>query len=68
MAALLAMLLVGFLAPRLDSGEIMHSSETINGVPRPAPEGVCVPGGGIEIPCECWYLLYGVKKDRNSIQ
>ena len=27
----------------------------------PAPEGVLVPGGGIEIPCE--YVLHGVKKD-----
>ena len=50
MAALLAMLLVRVLAPRLDSSEIAHRSATNNGVPRPAPEGVWVLGGGIEIP------------------
>ena len=40
------------LAPMLDSGEIPHMSGTINGVSRPAPGGVWVPGGGIEIPSE----------------
>ena len=32
------------LAPMLDSSDIAHMSGTINGVPRPAPEGVWVPG------------------------
>ena len=39
---LLAVSLVRVLAPRLDSGEIVHRSEAINGVSRPAPEGVWV--------------------------
>ena len=42
MAVLLAMSLAQVLAPRLDSSEIVHRSEAINGVPRPAPEGVWV--------------------------
>ena len=41
---------------------------TINDVPRPAPEGVWVPGGGIEIPCKYWYVLYGVIKDHSRVQ
>ena len=28
--------------PMLDSGEIAHMSGTANGVPRAAPEGVCM--------------------------
>ena len=52
MAALLAMLLVRVLAPRLDSSEIAHKSSTNNGVSRPAPEGIWVLGGEIEIPYE----------------
>jgi hypothetical protein len=51
------------LAPML---EIVHMSGTINGVPRHAPEGIWVRGGGIEIPCE--YVLYGVKKARSSVR
>ena len=31
-----------------------------------APEGVWVPGGGIEFPCE--YVLYGAKKDREIVR
>ena len=42
-------------------------SETINDVPRLAPEGVWVPGGGIEIPCKYQYVLYGVIKDNSSV-
>ena len=34
----------------------------VTSVARSAPDGVWVPGGGIEIPCE--YVLYGMKKDR----
>ena len=52
MAAMLAMLLVRVMAPRLDSSEVTHRSATNYSVPRPAPEGVWVLGGGIEIPCE----------------
>ena len=32
----------------------------LTGVAGSAPEGVWVPGGGIEFPCE--YVLYGAKK------
>ena len=56
------------LAPMLDSSDIVHMSGTINDVPRPTSEGVWVPGGGKEIPCEYRYLLYGVKKGRSSIR
>ena len=39
---------------------------TVTGVARSAREfeGVWVPGGGIEIPCE--YVLYGVKNTARS--
>ena len=49
----------------MDVGEITHTEGTITGVPRSAPEGVWVPGGGIEISCE--YVLHGAKKDRDNI-
>ena len=59
-------LLASVLAPMLDSSEMVHVSGTISGVPRPASEGIWVPGDGIEIPCE--YVLYGVKKDHSNIR
>ena len=37
----------------------------LTGVAGSAPEGVWVPGGGIEFPCE--YVLYGAKKDREIV-
>ena len=37
----------------------------LTGVAGSAPEGVWVPGGGIEFPCE--YVLYGAKKYRKII-
>ena len=58
--------LLRVLAPMLDSGDIAQMSGTIIGVPRPAPEGVWVPGSGIEIPCE--NVLYGLKKNRSYVQ
>ena len=36
------------------------------GVAGSAPEGVWVPGGGIEFPCE--YVLYGAKKYRKIVR
>ena len=55
------------LAPMLDGGELKRMVEgTFTGVARSAPEGVWVPGGGIEFPCE--YVLYGAKKDRKIIR
>ena len=39
---------------------------TVTGVARSAPEGVWVPGGGIEFPCE--YVPYSAKKDRKGIR
>jgi len=44
----------------LDGGEIERMEGTVTGVARSAPEGVWVPGGGIEFPCE--YVLYGAKE------
>ena len=51
------------LATMLDGGEIkrMELEGTVTGVERSAPEGVWVPGGGIEFPSE--YVLNGAKKD-----
>ena len=46
------------LAPMLDGGMIERMEGTVTGVARSAPEGVWVPGGGIEVPCE--YVLYGM--------
>ena len=45
---------------------VTHMEGTITGVPRCAPEGVWVPGRGIEIPSEC--VLLGVRKDHNNIR
>ena len=53
------------LAPMLDGGVITCMEGTVTSVARSAREGVWVPGGGIEIPCE--YVLYGVKKDREKL-
>ena len=38
----------------------------LTGVAGSAPEGVWVPGGGIEFPCE--YVLYGAKKYRKIVR
>ena len=38
----------------------------LTGVVGSAPEGVWVPGGGIEFPCE--YVLYGAKKYRKIVR
>ena len=35
-------------------------------VPGSAPEGVWIPGGGIEFPCE--YVLYGAKNDHEIVR
>ena len=51
------------LASMLDGGQVTHMEGTTTSVPRSAPEGVWVPGGGIEIPCEC--VLVGVRKDHS---
>ena len=58
--------LARILAPMLDGGVITRMEGTVTGVARSAPEGVWVPGGGIEIPCE--YVLHGVKKDREKVR
>ena len=39
---------------------------TLTGVAGSAPEGVWVPGGGIEFPCE--YVLYSTKKYREIVR
>ena len=54
------------MAPMLDSGEIERMKGTVTGVARSAPEGVWVPGGGIELPCE--YVLYGAKKASKNVR
>ena len=41
---------------------IERTEGILTGVAGSAPEGVWVPGGGIEFPCE--YVLYGAKKYR----
>ena len=38
----------------------------LTGVARSAPEGIWIPGGGIEFPCE--YVLYGAIKDREIVR
>ena len=50
----------------LDGGVIERMEGTVTGVARSAPEGVWVPGGGIEFPCE--YVLYSAKKDRKGVR
>ena len=45
-------LIARILAPMLDGGVITCMEGTVTGVARSAREGVWVPGGGIEIPCE----------------
>ena len=44
---------------------IERTEGILTGVAGSAPEGVWVPGGGIEFPCE--YVLYGAKKDREIV-
>ena len=56
--------LARILAPMLDGGVVTCMEGTVTGVARSAREGVWVPGGGIEIPCE--YVLYGVKNTARS--
>ena len=57
--------LARILAPMLDGGVITCMEGTVTGVARSAREGVWVPGGGIEIPCE--YVLYGVKNTAEKL-
>ena len=45
-------LIARILALMLDGGVITCMEGTVTGVARSAREGVWVPGGGIEIPCE----------------
>ena len=45
---------------------IERTEGILTGVAGSAPEGVWVPGGGIEFPCE--YLLYGAKKYRKIVR
>ena len=59
MAALLAMSCVRVLAPWRDSGELVHRSGTINGVPTPRRIEIRVNTGSyVHVRCE---------KDRSSI-
>ena len=59
MASLLAVPRVRILAPWQDSGEIVHMSGTIDGVPRPRKIEIRrIPVG---------MYMYGVKKDCSSI-
>ena len=50
----------------LDGGEIECMEGTVTGVARSAPEGVWVPGGGIEFTCK--YVLYSAKKDCENVR
>ena len=54
------------LSPLLATGVIQRMEGTVTSGPRSAPEGVWVPGGGIELPCE--YVLFGAKEDRKSVR
>ena len=45
---------------------IERTEGILTGVAGSAPEGVWVPGGGIELPCE--YVLYGAKKYREIVR
>ena len=48
----------------LDGGVIERMEGTVTGVARSAPEGVWVPGGGIEVPCEYVYTVRCEKRPR----
>ena len=50
----------------LDVARLAHIKGTITGVPVSTPEGVWVPGRGIEIPCEC--VLLGKGKDGDNVR
>ena len=50
------------LAIMLDGGEIERMEGTVTGVERSAPEGVWVPGRGIEFPSE--YILNGARSTK----
>ena len=46
--------------------QIERTEGILTGVAGAAPEGVWVPGGGIEFPCE--YVLYGAKTYREIVR
>ena len=53
MASLLAVPRLRNLAPWRDSGEIVHRSETIDGVPRPRKIEICANiGRYVHVRCE----------------
>ena len=51
--------LAEILYPLMTTWKIISVTATVEGNHRAAPEGMWVPGGGIEIPST--YKLYGVK-------
>ena len=54
------------LAFMLDIDQLTHMEWFITAFLRSAPEGVWVPGGGMEIPCEC--ILLGARKYYNNVR
>ena len=56
------------LAPMLDDGEIERTEGTVTGVERSAPEGVWVPGRGIEFPSEYVYTVRCKKGPLREVQ
>ena len=53
------------LAILLDSKEGIKITGTITGLPREAPGGRWVRGGGLELPCE--YVIRGKKEHRTAV-
>ena len=50
----------------LSEWKVLNIATKITGKHRRAPEGTCVPGGGIEIPCT--YFLYGAKIHKKYVR
>ena len=58
--------LAEILYPLMTTWKIISVTATVEGNHRAAPEGMWVPGGGIEIPCT--YKLYGAKLHKKNVR
>ena len=54
------------ICPMLKDGTIERMTGEITEEERKAPEGTCVLGGGIELPCS--YFIYGNRKNKADVR
>ena len=58
--------LAEIFSPLMATWKILSVIAIVESNHRAAPEGVWVPGGGIEIPCS--YKLYGAKMHKKNVR